>query len=58
MRTKKARSSLKGLRAFDFEIGGNHGAAVYIIKTKFCISSIPQELYIIKPQEGLYTALP
>ena len=25
----------------------NHGEAVYIIKTKFCISSIPQELYII-----------
>ncbi len=35
------------LRAFDLELGGNHGAAVYIIKTKFCISSIPQELYII-----------
>ena len=25
----------------------NHGEAVYIIKTKSCISSIPQELYII-----------
>ena len=29
----------------------NHGEAVYIIKTKSCILSIPQELYIIKPQE-------
>ena len=24
----------------------------------FCVSSIPKELYIIKPQEDLYTALP
>ena len=25
----------------------NHGEAVYITKTKSCITSIPQELYII-----------
>ena len=32
---------------------GNHGEAVYIIKAKPCILSIPQELYLIKPQ--IYT---
>ena len=31
----------------------NHGEAVYIIKAKPCISSIPQELHLIKPQ--IYT---
>jgi hypothetical protein len=32
---------------------GNHGEAVYIIKAKPCISSIPNELHLIKPQ--IYT---
>ena len=35
----------------------NHGEAVYIISTECCISSTPQELYIIKPQKDFYTRL-